>query len=87
MEFSHIQKALPVPELQQSETECLNLNITTPKDASVGSNLPVIIYIHGGGFSIGANSWPQYDARRVVELSVSVGQPIIGINIKYAIPI
>ncbi|KAJ5268627.1 hypothetical protein N7505_004385 [Penicillium chrysogenum] len=83
IEFSHIQRTLPIPELQQSDTECLNLNITTPKDIPTGVNLPVIAFIHGGGFAIGANSWPQYDFRRLVELSVREGLPVIGVNINY----
>lgn len=43
----------------------------------------MIAFIHGGGFAIGANSWPQYDFRRLVELSVREGLPVIGVNIKY----
>jgi carboxylesterase type B len=46
--------------------------------------MPVFVFIHGGGFSIGANSWPQYDPVRLVELSIEKGSPVIGINIKYA---
>ncbi|CAG8909735.1 unnamed protein product [Penicillium egyptiacum] len=83
IEFSRIQRPLPHPELQQSDVECLNLNITTPKAVSAGVNLPVIVFIHGGGFAIGANSWPQYDFRRLIELSVREQQPVIGVNINY----
>lgn len=84
IEFAHIQRELPVPDLDQSSTKCLNLNITTPRGASAGSNLPVIVFVHGGGFAIGSNSWPQYDFRRIVALSISEGLPVIGVNIKFA---
>lgn len=80
MEFSLIQQSLPRPQIGQSEEDCLNLNITVPKESSSG--LPVVIFVHGGGFSIGSNAWPQYDFRRLVDLSVREGTPIIGINIK-----
>lgn len=82
LEFGIIQKSLTKPALTQSETECLNLNITTPKEASPSSKLPVIVYIHGGGFSIGSNAWPQYDFRRTVEISRRLQKPVIGVNVK-----
>lgn len=57
-----------------------------PKGISAGAKLPVVVFIHGGGFEIGSNSWPQYDFRRIVELSVARRQPVIGVNIKYGHP-
>ncbi|KAL2786639.1 Alpha/Beta hydrolase protein [Aspergillus keveii] len=83
MEFAHIQKALPVPQLQQSGTECLNLNITTPANVAPESNLPVIVFLHGGGYAIGSNAWPQYDFRRIVALSMTNNRPVVGVNINY----
>lgn len=82
MEFAHLQQRLPTPNLHQSATQCLNLNITAPADHSRESRLPVIVFLHGGGYAIGANSWPQYDFQRLVELSVRIGQPVIGVNVK-----
>lgn len=46
-------------------------------------NLPVIVFLHGGGYTIGSNAWPQYDFKRIVALSVAEKQPVIGVNIKY----
>lgn len=40
---------LPVPGFSPSE-DCLVLNIDTPGE---GSNLPVMVWIHGGGFTLG----------------------------------
>ena len=40
---------LPVPGFNPSE-DCLYLNVDTP---ALGSNLPVMVWIHGGGFTIG----------------------------------
>ncbi|PYI26720.1 alpha/beta-hydrolase [Aspergillus indologenus CBS 114.80] len=83
MEFSHIQQRLPTPSVHQSATECLNLNLTAPGNHTCGSRLPVMVFLHGGGYAIGANSWPQYDFQRLVELSVRMGHPVIGINVNY----
>ncbi|KAN0113063.1 carboxylesterase-like protein [Hyaloscypha variabilis] len=80
-EFTFIQHALPCEDAQFSSTECLSLNIVTPKNAQ--HPLPVFVFIHGGGFSIGANSWPQYDPTRLVEISIEKGSPVIGISINY----
>ncbi|BCS27728.1 uncharacterized protein APUU_60776S [Aspergillus puulaauensis] len=82
-EFGHLQHALPYTATLQSATECLNLNITMPNKFSASNQLPVVAFLHGGGFAIGSNSWPQYDFRRLVELSISGSTPIIGVNINY----
>ncbi|KAI8725678.1 Carboxylesterase [Fusarium sp. LHS14.1] len=79
-----IQKALPKPECPGSSgTECLNMNITVPREASSASKFPVKVFIHGGGFFTGANWWPQVDTKNIVQLSISQGKPIIAININY----
>lgn len=73
-----------------SGTECLSLNITVPTtqlqnedgDEAGGKKLPVMVFIHGGGFIMGANSWPQYDMELLVKKSVEMGMGIIGVNIK-----
>ena len=39
--------------------DCLSLNVFTP--AADGDRRPVLFWIHGGGFSHGAGSQPQYD--------------------------
>jgi len=49
--------------------DCLTLNVWAPKDAS---KLPVMVWIYGGSFALGAGSEPRYDgdtfARRGVVL-------------------
>lgn len=39
--------------------DCLYLNVWTP--ACDGRARPVMVWLHGGGFSIGSGSWPVYD--------------------------
>ncbi|MEV8636587.1 carboxylesterase family protein [Streptosporangium sp. NPDC051023] len=45
------------PEVVVPGEECLNLNVWTPD----GSGLPVLVWIHGGAFTNGSNSVPEYD--------------------------
>jgi carboxylesterase type B len=81
-----IQQSFPKPKIVHSDVDCLNLNITVPKpaDASkLGSQkLPVFIWVHGGGFIVGANSWPHYDHSKFVKLATDNGTPLIGVGIK-----
>lgn len=66
-----------------SALECLNLNITLPDvDKTEKKPLPVMVFIHGGEFLMGANSWPHYNMARLVHLSAKSGFPVIGVNIK-----
>lgn len=83
MEFSFIQHSLPVPDLTQSCLEALNLVITVPTSEGMTSKpLPVFVYLHGGGFALGGNSWPQYNQARLVKLSLERATPVIGVGVK-----
>ncbi|RFU24125.1 hypothetical protein B7463_g12213, partial [Scytalidium lignicola] len=65
-----------------SDTECLNLNVTVPA-GSQGRKLPVFLFIHGGGFAIGSNSWPHLDQARIVQFSAQRNLPVVGVIINY----
>lgn len=86
IEFGFIQHGLPKPILEISELDGLNLNITVPftqkELPALDRKLPVFVFIHGGGFSIGSNSWPQYDQARIIKLSADLNLPVIGVGIK-----
>ncbi|KAK5659820.1 hypothetical protein OQA88_1032 [Cercophora sp. LCS_1] len=84
-EHKLIQHSLPSPEFEQSDTECLTLNIAVPDlatDGRGGQPWPVLALVHGGAFATGSSSYPQYDLARIVQMSVEVGQPIIAVGIK-----
>ncbi|MFF9227943.1 carboxylesterase family protein, partial [Streptomyces sp. NPDC014820] len=46
-----------------TDEDCLHLNVTTPDGATPGRPRPVVVWLHGGGFTTGAGS--SYDARRM----------------------
>jgi len=89
MEFGFIQKSLPMPEMTMSELNGLNLNVTVPLVKggvpTAEQKLPVFMFVHGGGFTLGSNAWPQYDQARIVKLSAEMGKPIIGVGINYRV--
>jgi carboxylesterase type B len=72
--------------LKISELDGLNLNITVPliqgQLPAPEHKLPVFVWVHGGAFAVGSNSWPQVDHERLVKLSAEIGLPVIGIGIK-----
>jgi para-nitrobenzyl esterase len=47
------------PQPEQSEADCLTLNIFTP--GADGARRPVMVWIHGGAFVTGSGSTPWYD--------------------------
>ena len=56
------------PPGRQSE-DCLTLNVWTPAS---GGKLPVVVWLHGGGFRSGATSMSLMDGRKLAERGVVV---------------
>ncbi|MEJ5979154.1 carboxylesterase family protein [Novosphingobium sp. PS1R-30] len=50
--------------------DCLSLNVWRPRTAS--KNLPVLVWIHGGGFTSGSASVPVYDGAAMAEKGIVV---------------
>ncbi|KAH7408370.1 Alpha/Beta hydrolase protein [Phaeosphaeria sp. MPI-PUGE-AT-0046c] len=70
------------------DLECLHVNVTVPKSALSSSQsdmsaLPVFVWVHGGGLSVGSNNWPQYDLQKLVERSVEIGKPVVAVALNY----
>ncbi|XP_003514462.1 pyrethroid hydrolase Ces2e isoform X1 [Cricetulus griseus] len=64
-----------MPPISMSE-DCLYLNIYTPAHAHEGSNLPVMVWIHGGALIIGMASW--YDGSMLAAI-----EDVVVVNIQY----
>ncbi|MGO4236200.1 carboxylesterase/lipase family protein [Pseudarthrobacter sp. YAF2] len=58
-----------------SEDACLNLNVWTPE--TDGPAKPVMVWIHGGAYLMGANSDAMYDGARLV---AAAGAVVVSIN-------
>ncbi|XRM44782.1 hypothetical protein ABZX51_007893 [Aspergillus tubingensis] len=65
----------------QSE-DCLYLNVVRPAGYD-NASLPVLVWIHGGGFAQGGTPDLRYNLTFIVEHSLNIGQPIIAVSIAY----
>ncbi|STV27892.1 esterase [Klebsiella pneumoniae] len=52
--------------------DCLYLNVWAPASAAQPQPLPVMVWLHGGGFTIGAGSLPPYDGKALASRDVVV---------------
>lgn len=52
-----------VPEPSVPGESTLNVNVFTPSPGDTAAQLPVIVYIHGGGYTSGSPASPWYDGR------------------------
>ncbi|MGV8881601.1 MAG: carboxylesterase/lipase family protein [Rhodoglobus sp.] len=70
-----LQQVTRIPEPSIAGESTLNVNVFSPSPAP-GAGLPVVAWIHGGGYVAGSPSSPWYDGRRfnrdgVVTVSIS----------------
>ena len=68
MQISFANPTLGMEAVQTSE-DCLYLNIWTPAKSPAG-RLPVMVWIYGGGFTIGATSTSQYNGANLAQKGV-----------------
>ena len=52
--------------------DCLYLNAWTPAAPGTSARLPVMVWIHGGGFVVGSGAEPRYDGARLVARGIVV---------------
>jgi len=76
------EKAFYYNEFRKGETytyseDCLFLNIFTPETVAAGDKLPVLIYIHGGGFTGGCGHEKHFDG------PVWPAKGVIGVTLNY----
>ena len=70
------------PTVYDMNEDCLTLNIVRPKYI-LSKDLPVLVWIYGGGFQTGATNTPTYNLSYLVQTSVEMGEPIIAISLNY----
>ncbi|KAJ7660871.1 Alpha/Beta hydrolase protein [Mycena polygramma] len=81
------QQALPpglpisFPNYSWVSEECLTLDVFKPTSAFLGSKLPVLVWLYGGGWEIGHSS--DTDMRATVERSLVLGEPVIIVTPNY----
>lgn len=77
--FPDYLKPLHATSASKSE-DCLYLDVWTPAN-SASDKLPVMVWIHGGGFTIGSASFAGYDGENLAHKGVVV----VGINYRLGI--
>jgi para-nitrobenzyl esterase len=71
------------PHTIGTSEDCLYLNIWTPAELDTSERLPVMFWIHGGGFAVGSGSEPRYDggelaARGIIVVTVNYRLNVFG---------
>jgi carboxylesterase type B len=64
------------------EFGCLRLNIYTPANKRDGLLLPVVVWIHGGGFVFG-DGGPEFDGNALVRHSMDTQNPVVFVALNY----
>ena len=81
-EEKNVKKVFYYNEFRRGETyeyseDCLFLNVFAPEDAKPGDALPVLVYIHGGGFTGGCGHEKHFDG------PVWPAMGVIGVTLNY----
>ncbi|GAA5875090.1 hypothetical protein JCM16303_005004 [Sporobolomyces ruberrimus] len=64
--------------------DCLKLNVFSPLQRVNTSLLPVMVWIHGGGFVGGSSNEEKYDPKDLMNLSIDqLEQPFVFVSINY----
>jgi carboxylesterase type B len=63
--------------------DCLYLNIIKPSGIDAGADLPVAVWIHGGGWVQGSGVDLRYNMSYIVQQSQLQGQPIVAVTLNY----
>ncbi|KAM5540835.1 hypothetical protein V8D89_005479 [Ganoderma adspersum] len=66
-----------------SAEDCLSLNVIVPAGTKAGANLPVAVWIFGGGFEIGGPD--IYDGNVIVKRSIELGEPVVYVSMNYRV--
>ncbi|KAL6923085.1 hypothetical protein FSST1_000359 [Fusarium sambucinum] len=76
------QYGYPSGPLSGGSDDCLHLNVIRPAGTEE-AKLPILVWIHGGGLVGGYSGDPYSNLSWIVDESVKMGSPIIGVSINY----
>ncbi|KAK8041726.1 Alpha/Beta hydrolase protein [Apiospora rasikravindrae] len=64
--------------------DCLTINVVRPAaDVPIKEPLPVLVWIYGGGLSLGSTADPQYNLSGIVKVSQDMGRPMVAVSMNY----
>jgi len=69
--------------VSNSGEDCLTINVQRPAGTKADAKLPVLFWIFGGGFELGATS--MYDGTSLVADSVAQGKPVVYVAVNYRV--
>ncbi|KAJ9214436.1 hypothetical protein DTO166G4_4060 [Paecilomyces variotii] len=64
---------------------CLTINVVRSSSANELSNLPVGVWIHGGGFYEGSGSDQRYNMSYILKNAYEIGKPFIAVSFNYRV--
>ena len=76
-------KPLYLSNVTDVSEDCLHLNVYRAAGTAAGAKLPVMIYVHGGGFYIGSKDEILIQPGGLILQSVDMGIPVVVVNINY----
>ena len=74
---------LVLGNITEVSEDCLNLVVARPKGVGARDRLPVMVWIHGGGFWSGSNNEPSTAPDGLIQESVKNGLPVLYVAINY----
>ncbi|PWY92122.1 carboxyesterase [Aspergillus heteromorphus CBS 117.55] len=83
-EYSHICVGYGTDSIWYPQAEaCLTLNVIRDSSVTESSELPVGVWIHGGGFFEGSSADQRYNMSAIVANSYKIGKPFIAVSLNY----
>ncbi|EXM17423.1 Carboxylesterase, type B [Fusarium oxysporum f. sp. vasinfectum] len=80
--LSDVMEAIAFSGALGNETEdCLTVSVMRPRNIKTHEKLPVLLWMHGGGFQMG--SAQPYNASVLIPKAVSQGKPFILVGVNY----
>ncbi|KAJ3570757.1 hypothetical protein NP233_g4192 [Leucocoprinus birnbaumii] len=82
--LKHLNLTFP-PVLTNQSEDCLSINVIRPASATLGSKLPVVVWLYGGGFMTGGSSTWQNMGTALVEKSIEKKEDIMFVSFNYRV--